>query len=90
MNTRENPIVKINLGTEEKVRDFCRTVSRFEGHFDLISGSYMVDAKSLLGIFSLNYKEDVNLRIIDAIDNMEEVLSALRPYMASGKVAASV
>ncbi len=83
MVTRENPIVKIHLGTEDKVREFVSTVSRFEGHFDLISGHYMVDAKSLLGIFSLNYKQDVNLRIIDAIDNMEDVLTALRPFFAA-------
>ena len=82
-----NPIVKVNLGTANRVQEFVQTVSRFNGNFDLISGSYMVDAKSILGIFSLNYKEDIDLRIIDAHGEMEEVMEALRPFLAAEMVA---
>jgi phosphotransferase system HPr-like phosphotransfer protein len=82
MNKNENPVVKVNLGTMDKVKDFVRTLSTFEGHFDLISGHYMVDAKSILGIFSMNYKDDVDLRIIDANDDMKDVMTALQPFLA--------
>jgi phosphotransferase system HPr-like phosphotransfer protein len=85
MYTLENPVVKVNLGTIDKVRDFVRTLSDFDANFDLISGHYMVDAKSILGVFSLNYSQDVELRIMDAKDNLTEVMTAIRPYLAAQK-----
>lgn len=81
-----NPIVKVNLGTIAKVQEFVKTVSKFRGNFDLISGNYMVDAKSILGIFSLNYRDDIDLRIIDAHNEMDEVMEALRPFMTTERV----
>lgn len=81
-----NPIVKVNLGTIAKVQEFVKTVSKFRGNFDLISGNYMVDAKSILGIFSLNYRDDIDLRIIDAHNEMDEVMEALRPFMTNERV----
>ena len=82
-----NPIVKVNLGTAKRVQEFVNTVSKFQGHFDMMSGNYMVDAKSILGIFSMNYKEDIDLRIIDANGELAEVMKALRPFLAEEKVA---
>lgn len=85
MNNTENPVVKINLGTVEKVKDFVNTLSDFDANFDLISGHYMVDAKSIMGVFSLNYSQDIELRIMDAAGNISEVMTAIRPYLAAQK-----
>lgn len=81
MVDNQNTVVKVNLNTMDSVVSFVKTLSAFDGHFDLIKGHYMVDAKSLLGIFSMNERACVNLRIIDNHDDMTDVMDALEPYL---------
>lgn len=50
--------VKVNLNSTEKVKDFCNKVFNIEETIDLKSGRYVVDAKSIMGIFSLNLSKD--------------------------------
>ena len=45
--------VQISLNSIGKVKSFVNTISQFEYDFDLISGRYVIDAKSIMGIFSL-------------------------------------
>ncbi len=85
MLDNENTMVKVNLNTMDSVVSFVKTLSSFDGHFDLIKGHYMVDAKSLLGIFSMNERECVNLRIMDPHDDMNDVMNALQPYLVTAK-----
>jgi len=46
--------IQIKLSTIEDVRNFVNTLAKHPVDFDLISGRYTVDAKSLMGIFSLD------------------------------------
>ena len=46
--------VQISLNSIGKVKSFVNTISQFEYDFDLISGRYVIDAKSIMGIFSLD------------------------------------
>ena len=46
--------VKISLNSIDKVKSFVNTISQFDSDFDLISGRYVIDAKSIMGIFSLD------------------------------------
>ena len=48
--------------------------------FDLVSGRYVIDAKSIMGIFSLDLSKPIDLNI-HAEDNSDEVLEVLKPYM---------
>ena len=43
--------VKISLDSIEKVKSFVNTIARFDADFDLVSGRYVIDAKSIMGIF---------------------------------------
>ena len=54
--------------------------SSFNYDIDLISGRYVVDAKSIMGIFSLDLSKPIDLNI-HAEDNIDEVLAVLKPYM---------
>lgn len=38
-----------------------------EGYFDLVSGRYVVDAKSIMGIFSMDLSENVELRVLETM-----------------------
>ena len=47
--------------------------------FDLVSGRYVIDAKSIMGIFSLDLSKPIDLNI-HAEDDVDAVLDALKPY----------
>ena len=72
--------VKIFLGTIERVKDFVNAVTRLDCDVDIVSGRYVIDAKSIMGIFSLDLSKPIDLNI-HAEDNSDEVLEVLKPYM---------
>jgi len=57
--------VNVCLNTVEKVRGFVNTISPLDGDFDLVSDRYVVDAKSIMGIFSLDLSKPLRLDIHD-------------------------
>ena len=71
--------IKIRLNSIDKVKTFVNDIVRFDCDFDLISGRYVIDAKSIMGIFSLDLSKPIDLTI-HANDNMNEILHALEPY----------
>ncbi|MQN01363.1 MAG: HPr family phosphocarrier protein [Lachnospiraceae bacterium] len=71
--------VKISLNSIDKVKSFVNTISQFDSDFDLISGRYVIDAKSIMGIFSLDLSSPIDLTIHD--DNDAAILEALKPYI---------
>ena len=56
------------------------TVAKYDFDIDLISGRYAIDAKSIMGIFSLDLSKPIDLNI-HAEDNLDAVLEILKPYM---------
>lgn len=72
--------VQISLNSIEKVKSFVSDISKFEYDFDLVSGRYVIDAKSIMGIFSLDLSKPIDLNI-HAEGNTEEILDILKPYM---------
>ena len=53
--------VKIRLSSIEAVRDFVEIVRKYDSEVDLSSGRYVVDAKSIMGIFSLDLDKPVKM-----------------------------
>ena len=43
--------VQISLNSIDKVKSFVNAITQFEFDFDLVSGRYVIDAKSIMGIF---------------------------------------
>ena len=72
--------VKISLNSIDKVKSFVNEINRFNAEFDLVSGRYVIDAKSIMGIFSLDISRPIDLNIHNA-DNIDEILETLAPYM---------
>ena len=72
--------VQISLNSIGKVKSFVNTISQFEYDFDLISGRYVIDAKSIMGIFSLDLSKPIDLNI-HAENSVEDILSTLAPYI---------
>ena len=53
--------VNIKFTTIKDVQDFVKIVTRHEGDIDLVSGRYIIDAKSIMGIFSLDLMNPIQL-----------------------------
>lgn len=71
--------VQISLNSIEKVKSFVNEISKFDIDFDLVSGRYVIDAKSIMGIFSLDLAKPLNLNIHS--DDNEAVLAAVKPFI---------
>ena len=72
--------VQISLNSIGKVKSFVNAISQFEYDFDLISGRYVIDAKSIMGIFSLDLSKPIDLNI-HADSNIDDILAALDAYI---------
>lgn len=72
--------VQISLNSIDKVKSFVNTITQFEYDFDLISGRYVIDAKSIMGIFSLDLSKPIDLAIHSEA-NTSEVMEVLSPYI---------
>lgn len=70
--------VVLNL-TYAEVKDFVNIVGKYTVETDLKSGRYTVDAKSLLGIFSLDLSKPITLEIHDG-KGVEDLIKELAPY----------
>ena len=72
--------VKISLNSIDKVKAFVNDVTKFDSDFDLVSGRYVIDAKSIMGIFSLDLSKPFDLNIHNDA-NMDSILEVLKPYI---------
>ena len=59
-----NNMTKVKLDTIEKVKEFVKIVSNYNEEILVSCGKYIVDAKSILGVFSLNLSDDLSLSIL--------------------------
>ena len=72
--------VQISINTVEKVKSFIKDMAKIECDCDLVSGNYSVNAKSMMGIFSLDISNPLYLNIYTE-DNTDAVLDVLAAYM---------
>ncbi len=71
--------VTINLGSIDKVKSFVNDITKFDSDFDLVSGRYVIDAKSIMGIFSLDLSKPIDLNIHDE-NEIEAIMTVLEKY----------
>ncbi len=69
----------IKLTSIGDVQKFVNAVARFSGDVDLSSGRYVVDAKSIMGIFSLDLMQPVEMTIHS--DNADNLLADVAEYI---------
>ena len=70
--------IKISLNSIDKVKTFVNVINRFDAEFDLVSGRYVIDAKSIMGIFSLDISKPIDLNIHNA-----DIMEQLQPYLVT-------
>lgn len=73
--------VQISLNSIEKVKSFVNVITQFDNDFDLVSGRYVIDAKSIMGIFSLDLSKPIDLNIHADTAVIDTILEALKAYI---------
>ena len=73
--------VSISLNSVEKVKGFVNIMTGLDGDFDLSNGRYVVDAKSIMGIFSLDLGKVLQLNIHDD-GAYDQIAGLLKDYIA--------
>ncbi len=70
--------IPIKLSFAEEVKTFVNVVSRYPYDMDLRAGRHVVDAKSILGIFSLDLSKPITLEVYS--DSCEDLLLDLKQF----------
>ena len=71
----------IMLNTINDVKQFVNTVTKYDFDIDLVSGRYAIDAKSIMGIFSLDLSKPIDLNIHADSEEVDHILEILNPYL---------
>ena len=71
--------VQISLNSIDKVKSFVNDITKFDYDFDLVSGRYVIDAKSIMGIFSLDLSKPVTVEVYN--DSCDDLMAELKPFI---------
>ena len=72
----------ISLGTIERVKKFVWKIARFDESFEIINEDCIIDAKSILGIFSVDLSKPLLLRINADGDRLKEIKEVVKEFAA--------
>ncbi len=67
------------LSSINDVKNFVNIVSKYDYDIDLTSGRYVVDAKSIMGIFSLDLSKPIKVELHS--DDCDKLADELKPYI---------
>ena len=70
----------IRINTIEDVKNFVTTVTKCNYDVDIVSGRYAIDAKSIMGIFSLDLSKPITMEIYT--DSCDDLLDDIKPFVA--------
>ena len=76
--------VNLRLSLVENVNQFVNIVSRYPFEMDLRAGRHVVDAKSILGIFSLDLSRPITLEIYS--EDCEQLMEEIKPFIEEPNV----
>lgn len=69
----------VQISSIGDVKNFVNIVGKYDFDIDLISDRYVVDAKSIMGIFSLDLTKPIKVELHS--DDTQEIEAELAPYM---------
>ncbi|CDA79673.1 HPr family phosphocarrier protein [Negativibacillus massiliensis] len=70
---------QIMLKTINDVKAFVNSVAKYDFDVDLLSGRYAVDAKSIMGIFSLDLSKAITMEVHS--DDCQDFLNEIKPFI---------
>ena len=73
--------IKVLINSIDKVKSFCDLTSKQDYELSLQSGRYYINAKSIMGIFSLDLSKPIDLNIHAEGGNTDEIMEVIKPYL---------
>ena len=70
----------VNIDSLDKIQAFVKFINEYNGRFDLVSGCSRVNAKSVMGIFSLDISRPLHLNIYND-ENADYVTNAISAFI---------
>ncbi len=75
--------IMVNLSASQQIKEFVNILSKYSFDMDLRSGKYLVDAKSILGIFSLDLSKPVELELLtEDTEETDKFMADIKPFIA--------
>lgn len=71
----------IKLNSIDDVKEFCGLTNSCKFDVDVLSGRYAVDAKSIMGIFSLDLTKEVELVVHADDDESEDLFDGIKKFI---------
>ena len=71
--------VQISLNCIDNVKSFVNRIAKFDNDFDLVSGRYVVNARSIMGIFSLDLLSPITMTVMS--DNADEIIAKFEKFI---------
>lgn len=71
--------LKIKLDNADKVKKFSNIIAKLDGDIDLMRGHYTVDARSIMGIFSLDLSKELTMVIHSG--NTKKIEEAISEFL---------
>lgn len=71
---------KIRFHSVADIQEFVSLLQDFQGDVDIVQGRMAVDAKSILGVCSLDMKEDMYIRVY--VGNCDELCGRIARFLA--------
>ena len=72
--------IKISLEMAQRVKEFVNITQNYTYEILLKSGKYVVDAKSILGIFSLDLSQTITVEVYS--DDCDDLMEKLKKFEA--------
>lgn len=74
-------IVQVKFRGMESIKNFVNILTNYDNDFDIVDERYVIDAKSIMGLFSLNLSHPLNLKIYSEDEKViNEVVEKLTDY----------
>lgn len=75
--------VKVKLSSIDEVKQFVDVMRGYHGDVDVSASNknYIVDGKSILGVFSLDLNDELTVKFYDGLP--DTYLSTLKPFLAA-------
>lgn len=71
--------IKLNA---DAIPDICRKFSQFDSEFDIYSGRKVIDGKDLLGFYSIDLRQPINVRcILSKNETVQKVMDSIKDYI---------
>ena len=77
----------VSLASIEDVRQFVNAATRCPCEVDVLSGRYVVDGKSIMGLFSLDLSQPVKVQVHGGEEDREAFRRSVADFAAASPMA---